>query len=137
MNIIKKIEGAFVAATFAEAGDHDFARSLVQDSKNPHKKVLLSTDCPVVTKEVLNHAINLCKRLGSTLEVYQIIPREPEGMSAMEYFEKVKNRFQNIQVRLNRIGISYNYVIKEATLREELMELAGKRRDFWRPDTWR
>lgn len=130
LKIIKKIEDAFVAATFAEAGEHEYARNLLQAGKNSHKKVLLSTDCPVVTTQVLNHAFNLCKRLGSGLEVYQIIPREPEGISAMEYFEKVKRRLQNLQERLSREGITYNYVIKEANLREELGEIARKRRDF-------
>ncbi len=130
LNIIKKIEDAFVAATYAEAGEQEYARSLLQDGKNSHKKVLLSTDCPIVTTQVLNHALNLCKRLGSTLEVYQIIPKEPGAMSAMEYFEKAKRRLQDLQEQLNSRGISYSYVIKEASLREELSEIAGRRRDF-------
>lgn len=128
-NIFKIIEETFVAATFAEAGEHDYARSLLQNGENSHKKVLLSTDCPVVTTQVLNHALNLCKRLGSTLEVYQIIPREPVGMSTLEYFEKATRRLQDLRNRLSRMGISYNYIIREATLREELNKIARNRRD--------
>ena len=68
LKIIKKIEDAFVAATYAEAGEHEYARTLLQEGKNSHKKVLLSTDCPIVTAQVLNHALTLCKRLGSLRE---------------------------------------------------------------------
>lgn len=127
--ILKKIEESFVAAAFAEAGEHDFARSVLENKKNLHRKVLLSTDCPVVTAQVLRHALNLCSRLGSVLEIHHIIPREPAGMSAMEYFEKAAARLQKLRKRLGGLGISYNYVIKEATLTEELIEIAGKRRD--------
>ena len=40
---------SFVAATYAEAGEHDFAKRILNTGKNAHKKVLLSTDCPVIT----------------------------------------------------------------------------------------
>lgn len=129
-NIFKTIEEAFVAATYAEAGEHDFARSLLEKGKNSHKKVLLSTDCPIVTGQVLHHALNLCKRLGSALEVYQIIPLDKDATSPKENFEKGTKRLQSLQKRLSSLGISYKYSIKEASLRDELSVIAKKRRDI-------
>lgn len=119
-----------VAAAFAEAGEHDYASSLLSSGKNAHKKVLLSTDCPVVTGKVLDHALQLCKRLGSMLEVYQIIPSEAVTSSPREFFEAGTRRLQAIQERLSRIGIAYKYAIKEATLEEELKMVAKNRRDI-------
>ena len=128
-NIFKKIEETFTAAAFAEAGEHDFATSLLVDGKNSNKKVLLSTDCPVVTNEVLNHAMSLCKRLGSALEVYQVLPTDMNRTSPREYFEK-GTRLQSLQSTLSRLGICYNYSIKAKSFQEELQALAQKRRDI-------
>jgi hypothetical protein len=129
-NIFQKLEEAMVAAAFAEAGEQEFASSLLSSGKSSHKKVLLSTDCPVVTGKVLEHALQLCKRLGSMLEVYQIIPAEAVASSPREFFEAGTRRLQSIQDKLSRIGISYKYAIKEATLEEELKEIAVNRRDI-------
>lgn len=129
-NIFDKIEETFVSAAFAEAGEHDYARSFVTPGKNSHKKVLLSTDCPVVTGKVLNHALNLCKRLGTALEIYQIIPLDAVSTTPGEYFEKGTRRLQSLQEKLSKLGISYKYTVKEASLREELTAMAGKRRDL-------
>ncbi|MHB1351489.1 MAG: hypothetical protein ACYCYR_16670 [Desulfobulbaceae bacterium] len=129
-NIFQKIEEAMVAAAFAEEGEQEFAASLLSSGKTSHKKVLLSTDCPVVTGKVLDHALQLCKRLGSMLEVYQIIPSETVASSPREFFEAGTRRLQSIQDKLSRIGISYKYAIKEATLEEELKLVAQNRRDI-------
>lgn len=129
-NIFQKIEEAMVAATFAEANEQDFARTLVANGGGKsRKKVLLSTDCPIVTGKVLDHALNLCRRLGAALEVYQIIPPSLFQEQAQEMIEKGTQRLQSLQERLSRQGIVYEYAIKEASLEEELKSLAAKRRD--------
>ena len=130
VNIFKKIEQSMVAATFAEAGEQEFAGALLATGKNSHKKVLLSTDCPVVTGKVLDHALHLCKRLGSALEVYQIIPAEALANSSRDFFEAGTQRLKSLQNRLSKQGISYKYSVREVTLEEELKTLARKRRDI-------
>jgi hypothetical protein len=129
-NIFKKIEESMVAAAFAEAGEHEYASRLLTAGKTSHKKVLLSTDCPVVTGKVLDHALHLCKRLGSALEVYQIIPGEELTDSSQEVLESGSKRLQSLQARLAALGISYKYAIKESSLEEELQALARMRRDI-------
>jgi len=130
VNIFKTIEESMAAAAFAEAGEHEYAANMLSAGKNSHKKVLLSTDCPVVTGKVLDHALNLCRRLGSMLEVYQIIPSESVESTPREFFEAGTKRLQSLKEKLGRIGISYNYSIKEASLEEELTTLARSRRDI-------
>lgn len=129
-NIFKKIEEAMVAATFAEAGEQEYAKTLVSGAAKSRHKVLLSTDCPIVTGKVLDHALNLCRRLGAALEVYQIIPPSLFQEPAQELIEAGTKRLQSLQERLSRHGILYEYAIKEATLEEELKNLAVKRRDI-------
>ncbi|MDW7771752.1 MAG: hypothetical protein SCH71_02575 [Desulfobulbaceae bacterium] len=130
-NIFKKMEEAMVAAAFAEAGEHEFACKLVANAADKsRKKVLLSTDCPIVTGEVLDHAMNLCRRLNAALEVYQIIPPSLFQEPARELIETGTKKLQALRQRLCRHGIAYEYAIKEATLEEELKKLAVKRRNL-------
>lgn len=129
VNIFQKIEEAMVAATFAEAGEQDYARTLVKNTSKSRKKVLLSTDCPIVTGKVLDHALNLCRRLGAALEVYQIIPPSLFQEQTQDIIETGTKRLQSLQQRLSQQGILYEYAIKEASLEEELKTLALKRRD--------
>jgi|MTBAKMStandDraft_1061839.scaffolds.fasta_scaffold01603_13 hypothetical protein len=129
-NIFKKIEEAMVAAAFAESGEHEYAGSLLKSGKTAHRKVLLSTDCPVVTGKVLDHALNLCKRLGSSLEVFQIIPAGIIESSPREFFEAGTRRLQALKSTLGPLGISYDFAIKESSLEEELRTIARNRRDI-------
>jgi hypothetical protein len=130
-NIFKKIEEAMVAAAFAEAGEQEYAKSLMANgAAKSRKKVLLSTDCPLVTGKVLDHALNLCRRLGAALEVYQIIPPSLFQEQAQELIETGTERLQSLQQRLSRHGIAYQYAIKEASLEDELKNLALRRRDI-------
>ena len=120
-----------VAATFAEAGEHDFARELAPKSGSTgRKKVLLSTDCPFVTGKIIDHALNLCKRLGAVLEVYQIIPPSLIQEPGKDQIEEGTKRLESLQQKLNRHGIEYQYAIKEASLEDELKQFSVNRRDI-------
>lgn len=129
-NIFQKIEESMVAVAFAESGEHEYAGRLLTAGKTAHKKVLLSTDCPVVTGKVLDHALNLCKRLGSALEVFQIIPAGIIASSPREFFEAGTRRLQLLQSTLRPLGISYDFVIRESSLEEELETISRTRRDL-------
>lgn len=129
-NIFKKIEESMVAAAFAESGEQEYAKRLLRSGKTAHKKVLLGTDCPVVTGKVLDHALNLCKRLGSSLEIFQVIPAGAIESSPREFFEAGTRRLQSLKAKLSPLGISYDYVIKESSLEEELQTISQKRRDI-------
>ena len=129
-NLYKKIEEAMLAATFAEAGEFDYAREILLSRKSSHKKVLLSTDCPVITGKVLEHALNLCKRMGGSLEVYQLIRFNGEETSPRDYFELGSRRLQTLQAKLNRLGVAYRYAMRETSLEDELREVALHRRDI-------
>lgn len=129
-NIFKKIEESMVAAAFAEAGEHEYAGKLLTSGKTSHKKVLLSTDCPVLTGKVLDHALNLCKRLGTSLEVFQIIPAEAIESSPRELLEAGTRRLQSLKSKLSTLGISYDFAIKESSIEEELKTISRNRRDI-------
>jgi hypothetical protein len=130
-NIFKKIEETMAAAAFAEAGEQEFAAEIAATASSRNgKKVLLSTSCPLVTGKVLDHALNLCRRLGAALEVYQLIPPSLVKEPAREVMESGAERLRSLQRRLGRHGIAYEYAIKESSLHEELKSLAARRRNI-------
>lgn len=129
-NIFKKIEESMTAAAFAEAGEQEYARTILAGGKSASKKVLLGTDCPEITTKILDHALNLCRRLGASLEVFQIISPASVQASATELVEAGMKRLGALQQRLRGVGIAYEYAIKETLLEDELIPLAQKRRDI-------
>ena len=129
-NIFKQIEKAMIAATFAEANERDYARQLLNKEKNAHKKVLLSTNCPLVTDKVLEHSINLSKRLGASLEIYQLLSTEFIKSSNELSIKAGLAKLKELQTGINTSGISYQYTITDTTLMEELTKMAKKRRDI-------
>lgn len=129
-NIFKKIEDAFMAAAFAEAGEYEFAQHLLDAGKNSHKKVLLSTDCPIITVKILSHALNLCKRLGGSLEVYQFISTAEASDTSPGAEKNGVKRLQVLQKKLSGLGITYEYAIKDTSLRDELAVISVNRRDI-------
>lgn len=126
----EKIEEAMVAITFAEAGEHHYARQLLNKNKNGHKKVLLSTNCPLVTGKVLKHALNLSQRLGASLEVYQLFSLELKQSTEQLSEKKGQAKLNDLRGKLNKLGISYHYAVTDTTLMEELSVMARTRRDI-------
>jgi hypothetical protein len=60
------------AAAFAEAGEFETARQLVMGKS--HKKVLLGTSAANLPMEIFRHAMNLCRRVGASLEILHAGP---------------------------------------------------------------
>lgn len=129
-NIFETIEKAMIAATFAEANEHDYARQLLNNEKTSHKRVLLSTNCPIVTDKVLKHTVDLSQRLGASLEVYQILSKELTQDSDATKVEEGRAKLNALQAKLKKQGIFYQYAITDTTLMEELSQLARKRRNI-------
>ena len=73
-NFIKAFEDSMVAATFAEAGEHDTARKYLEKQKNAHKKILFATNAEKITPKTLGRAVSICKRIGAMLEVFHVLP---------------------------------------------------------------
>jgi len=129
MNFFKKIEKTMMAAAIAEAGKHKFGKTVVT-GKNVHKKVLLGTDCPEITAKILDHSLELCNRLGSSLEIFQLISPEAQQITSFEVIESGINQLRSLKNKLNKIGIEYEYAIRNTLLEEEMANIAKYRRDI-------
>lgn len=56
-NIFKKFENVMVAGTFAEAGEFEAAKQIMQEEGPRHKKISRKSDSRYVTKIAVNSAV--------------------------------------------------------------------------------
>lgn len=117
-NIFKTFENSMLAATFAQAGDHETARTCLAAAKTARKKILLGTDAMDITPRALHHALSVCERNGASLEILHAPhdARKPKS-------DVLKERFM-------AAGILYEFVRGASRLEEEIIRYAGNRRDI-------
>jgi len=85
MKISEKFEQVMMAAAFAEAGDHDGAKNLLQE----HRRVLLALRGLEWSARTMTYALNTCQRIGAGLDVLCVADRalsEKELRSALAPF---------------------------------------------------
>ncbi|HUU41674.1 MAG TPA: universal stress protein [Desulfatiglandales bacterium] len=130
-NLFKIFEDSMVAATFAEAGEHETARRYLGKNKTAHKKILLVTSALDITPRTLRQAISICKRIGAMLEVLHILPAS--GSQADQRNGPAKNSMANllrIKKRFKGFGIFYEFALGFSSLEDEIIRYAAGRRDI-------
>lgn len=105
--IMKQIESSLSAVTFAESGEFETAREII----NRNRKVLLGL-CNYDEK-VLKYAINICRRTDADLDIlYACKTKTPADEEA----------FRNIKSFLRKEGIPYNIHQRSGDLRQEILQ---------------
>ncbi len=95
----------------------------MQPKKTANKKVLLVSDFPVLSAEVIVHGLNFSSRMNASLEVLQLTPPE-NAVSAEQSFKA--NRKQSGRTE----QIDYVQLAAEQEVTDELIAYAGGRRDL-------
>lgn len=73
MSFLKTFQDSMAAAAFAEAGEFEAALSFLEPLKGVlKKKVLLTIDGEEIHPNLIQYAINLCKRIGAGLEILHV-----------------------------------------------------------------
>lgn len=104
--IMRQIESSLSAVTFAESGEFETARELI----NRNRKVLLGL-CNYDDK-VLEYAINICKRTDADLEILFVYKtKTPADEEALK----------NIKSVLRKEGIHYSINQRSGDLRQEIL----------------
>ncbi|MCK5227359.1 MAG: hypothetical protein KAJ60_04220 [Desulfobulbaceae bacterium] len=125
MNIFGKIKETMAAVAFAEADEPDMALQFLKTGKNADKKVLLGTDEHPINTKTLYHALSLCRRMGTSLEIFQLLQPQAEQL-------KGKNLQQQtaFQSQCKKFGIIYRTIKKESRLIDELAPYCSRRKDI-------
>jgi hypothetical protein len=130
-NFFKNFENSMVAATFAEASEHETARKYLARQKTSHKKILLATNATNITPKTLGQAVSICKRIGAMLEVLHVPPTS--GSQVDRGNGPAKNstaNFLQIKKYLEGFGISYEFAPGFSSLEKEIIRHATGRRDI-------
>ncbi|MBU0482222.1 MAG: universal stress protein [Proteobacteria bacterium] len=128
-NFLKELEKTMAAAAFAEAGEHETARQLLQDFKTAHKKVLLGTDHLEPDLKIVNYALNLCERMGGGLEIFHVVPptfcaRKNKTVSPLES----DPAFAAFNEKMASLGVAYQPVCSDRGLVREILDYVAERR---------
>ncbi|MBF0459243.1 MAG: universal stress protein [Nitrospirae bacterium] len=105
--ISSKLDSIFSAITFAEAGDHDFARELMNEKRN----ILLAVKESEVERKTLTYAINTCKRVKATLDILYVSEGTKTDSVVENFFDELKTE-----------GISYNFIRSGGTLKQAVLD---------------
>lgn len=129
-NILKKFEQAMASAAFAEAGEFETARQMIQADKTANKKVLLGTEGGEVNPQLFGYALDLCRRLGGSLEILQVLPNSPETSNGQVDIEAAKEIPASFRQQLRKMGILYRSILARDVFAKEVVRYAGNRRDL-------
>jgi hypothetical protein len=108
----KKIEDAFAAAAFAEAGEFETAKEIARGSK----KVLLVLTGGASDEKSFTYAVNVAGRTGSSLEVILFSSRKLDNETLGHFQEKASQK--GVGFHMNRVGGCLKTEILKRTTRQ-------------------
>jgi len=119
------------SAAFAEEGEFDMARQILQHGEKSRKRVLLGIDEQEIDLKIIGYAIKLCQRVEAGLEIFHLVKKNEEDSSVSAEAARATSRSAgNQQIALQRMGVVYNPIMSNDTLEKELVAHVAKRRDI-------
>jgi K+-sensing histidine kinase KdpD len=125
--ILQKFEEIMCAAAFAEAGEHETARTLVGSGKNARKKVLLGVEESGLNEALVRSALNICRRMEARLEILHIFRKDADAPDKWRNLEGLTKAFR---VKMQKMGIVYDHVLASDDDPGELIRRIQARRDI-------
>lgn len=112
--VIKQFEEIMAATAFAEGGEFDTAREIL----NERRKVLLVLTGMESDMKAGRYALNLCKRIGAGLKILYITNDASKKASLDVYLKELKTK-----------GIEYLIAERENSLKEDIKRFTNKAKD--------
>jgi hypothetical protein len=118
--MMKAVEHAFTAASFAEEGEAETARSLMKESR----RVLLALKAGHIDAKTLKYALNAAKRIDARLDILFVTSssaagRDP-GDPALEAFPS----------ELASAGIAFRMIPRTGCLKQQIIEYTNSEKDI-------
>ncbi|MEW6110176.1 MAG: hypothetical protein AB1632_13580 [Nitrospirota bacterium] len=115
--MMRRIEDSMVALTFAEAGEFETAREII----NRNRKILLGLRN--IDVKSMQYAINICRRINADLDILWVSGEKDYNPSDAETEKK-------LVCELSKENIMYNIIRGKGSLREEILDYTSGRNEI-------
>ena len=115
----KKIDEFFSAITFAETGEFETARTIM----NEGRKVLLALKEGGVDDKTLKYALNTAKRLDAHLDILYVTA-SGSGESSIDPL------FLNFESTLKTEGVPYRIIRRTGCLKQQIIEYTNNEKEI-------
>jgi len=119
--MMKQIEDVMAAATFAEEGEPEAARSLLSEGR----RVLLGLKQGRIDAKTLKYALNMSKRINAQLDI--LFVSSGSGPSGAVVPDAELARFQET---LSAEGVPYRLITRTGCLKQQIIEHTGKDKEI-------
>jgi hypothetical protein len=117
--MMKQMETALAAASFAEEGESDAARSILKEDR----RVLLALKEGQIDAKTLKYALNTAKRIGAHLDIlYVSSSGRKEGGS-----DALLERFES---ELKADGIQYRLIPRTGCLKQQIIDYTNSEQEI-------
>ncbi|MEF9425726.1 MAG: universal stress protein [Candidatus Mariimomonas ferrooxydans] len=112
-NFFKKFEDAMTAGAFAEAGEFNTAREIL----NERRRILLALTGKKSDIHAFRYALNTSKRIGAGLEI-------------LYFSSNAKELISRLKSELGKENIEYSFIHKSGCIEKEILEYTSKNREI-------
>lgn len=116
--MMQKVEDMLAAASFAEEGESETARSLLRD----RRRVLLAIRQGRIDARTVKYAVNTSKRVGAALDILYVSAEETPGGSDAG--------LEELQSTLSSEGIQYRLVRKSGCLKQAVIDYTNREKEI-------
>ncbi len=117
--MMKKVEDVMAAASFAEEGESETARSLLHEGR----RVLLALKEGRIDVKTLKYAANTSRRIGAQLDIlYVAAAGGPEGID--------DPLMRNLQSELSAEGLQYRLIRRTGCLKEAVIDYTNREKEI-------
>jgi hypothetical protein len=117
--IMKNVENALAAATFAEEGQVATARSIMKEGR----RVLLALKDGRIDARTLKYALNTSKRIGADLDILHVAA---PGNTALT----VDPLLSNFESELKTEGIIYRMIQRTGCLKQQIIDYTNSEKEI-------
>jgi hypothetical protein len=119
--MMKQIEDVMAAATFAEEGAPEAARSLLSEGR----RVLLGLKQGRIDAKTLKYALNMAKRINAQLDILFVSSgSDPSGVVVPDA------ELARFQETLRAEGVPYRLITRTGCLKQQIIEHTGKDKEI-------
>lgn len=117
--MMKNIEDALVAATFAEEGQAGTARSIMKDGR----RVLLALKEGRIDAKTLKYALNTSQRIGAHLDILYVT-------AGGDYARPVDALLEQFESELKAEGILFRRIMRSGCLKQQIIDYTNTEKDI-------